>query len=183
MNKVSNKKTSGNKFLILLIIILFGVPVIFFSLIFLFYYFFSPFQVAGMAMSPTYSNGSIVLTKKINSNAQGIQRADVVVFKYPLDTSKDFIKRVVALPGDKIKIEKGYVYINDQKLSEPYLAEGVMTTTGSDFLIEGVSIEVPENQYFILGDNRQYSSDSRSWGFVPQENIISVVESCVLNCN
>jgi signal peptidase I len=94
----------------------------------------------------------------------GPQRGDVIVFRYPRDPSRDFIKRVIGVPGDVVSIHDGKVAVNGLLLDESYLDE----TTRSD-LDDTV---VPDGSYFVLGDNRSNSSDSRSWGFVPEENII-----------
>lgn len=94
----------------------------------------------------------------------GPERGDVIVFRYPRDPSRDFIKRVIAVPGDAVSIRDGKVSVNGKVIEENYLDE---STRGN--LDETV---VPEGSYFVLGDNRSNSSDSRSWGFVPEENII-----------
>jgi signal peptidase I len=92
------------------------------------------------------------------------KRGDVVVFRYPRDPNRDFIKRVIAVPGDTVKIESGVVTVNGQQLEEPYIDE----VPSYDFAEQ----IVPEGAYFVLGDNRSNSYDSHAWGFVPEENII-----------
>ena len=94
----------------------------------------------------------------------GPERGDVIVFRYPRDPSRDFIKRVIAVPGDTVSIQGGQVTVNGTLLEEEYLDE----TTRGDL----DNTVVPDGSYFVLGDNRSNSSDSRSWGFVPEENII-----------
>ena len=94
----------------------------------------------------------------------GPERGDVIVFRYPRDPSRDFIKRVIAVPGDTVSIHDGQVTVNGKLLEEEYLDE----TTRGDL----DNTVVPDGSYFVLGDNRSNSSDSRSWGFVPEENII-----------
>jgi len=94
----------------------------------------------------------------------GPQRGDVIVFRYPKDPSRDFIKRVIGLPGDTVAIREGVVYVNGVALRETYTINA-----GFGDMAEQV---VPPKSYFVLGDNRANSSDSRSWGFVPEENII-----------
>ena len=95
----------------------------------------------------------------------GPQRGDVIVFRYPKDPDRDFIKRVIGVPGDRVRVKDGIVYVNDAPLEEDYIADHA----GRDLEEEQV---VPPGNYFVLGDNRPNSSDSRSWGFVPEENII-----------
>ena len=95
----------------------------------------------------------------------GPQRGDVVVFRFPRDPERDFIKRIIGVPGDRVRVEEGIVYVNDVPLEEDY------TTANSGRDLEEEQV-VPAGSYFVLGDNRPNSSDSRSWGFVPEENII-----------
>ncbi|MPZ48216.1 MAG: signal peptidase I [Dehalococcoidia bacterium] len=92
------------------------------------------------------------------------KRGDVVVFRYPKDPDRNFIKRVIAVPGDSVRIVNGVVFVNDIKLDEPYIDE----TPNYDFAEQ----VVPARSYFVLGDNRSNSFDSHAWGFVPKENII-----------
>jgi len=94
----------------------------------------------------------------------GPQRGDVVVFRYPKDPSRDFIKRVIGVPGDTVAIREGVVYVNGIALREDYTVNPGATDMPEQL--------VPPKSYFVLGDNRANSSDSRSWGFVPEENII-----------
>ncbi|MDO4218546.1 MAG: signal peptidase I [Synergistaceae bacterium] len=92
-----------------------------------------------------------------------IKRGDIIVFAYPLDTKKDYIKRVVALPGEKVALKQGRLYINNKEIPEPY----VVNKDNYDF----EEVTVPEDSYFCLGDNRPNSQDGRYWGFVPKKNI------------
>jgi len=91
-------------------------------------------------------------------------RGDIIVFRFPRDPSRDFIKRVVALPGERVEVKAGVVYVNGQRLDEPYILEN--PTYSRD------SAVVPPNNYFVLGDNRNNSSDSHVWGPVPLENVV-----------
>ncbi len=128
-------------------------------------------KVSGNSMFPTYHNGDFLVTEKITYRFGGAKRGDVIILKNPRDESQDFIKRVIALPGDTIKIEADSVYINDKLLDEPYLSSGTPTHAGA-FLTEGVAVKAGSNQYFVLGDNRNHSSDSREWGPITKEEII-----------
>jgi len=133
---------------------------------------FRPFQVNGRSMFPNYQDGEYILTNLISLRFEPLKRGDVIVFQAPPDAEKDYIKRVIGLPGEKVMIKGGYVYINGAKLDESsYLASDVMTSQGS-FLTEAKTITVPQDNYFVMGDNRPESSDSRAWGFVPKQKLI-----------
>ena len=95
------------------------------------------------------------------------QRSEVIVFQYPYDPTRDFVKRVIGLPGETVSIQRGTVYIDGELLDEPYLSE-----SGLDNL---APVLVPPNSYFVMGDNRRGSSDSRHWGPVPIDNIVGKV--------
>lgn len=142
---------------------------------------FRPYQVAGQAMSPTYNNGTYLMTSPYNAQKMVINRGDVIVFKALTEPEKDFIKRVIALPGETIMLQSGEVIVNGQKLDETGYTQGAQTFAGA-FLQEGQSMSIPAGQYFVMGDNRQFSSDSREWGFVPQANIVSKASFCYWNC-
>lgn len=133
---------------------------------------FRPFQVNGQSMFPNYHNGEYILTNLITLKIGKPTRGEVVVFQAPIDKEKDFIKRVIGVPGDKVMLSGGSVYVNGIKLDESnYLAPDVKTY-GGNFLSEGNEVTVPEGNYFTLGDNRTASSDSREWGFVPSSKLI-----------
>lgn len=142
-----------------------------------------PVKVAGVAMSPNYNDGQYLISRVINSDRFVINRGDVVTVKPNYDLDTLLIKRAVGLPGETITIKSGDVYINGQKLDESqYITNSDIKTYGSDFVKEGQSIKIPDNQYFVMGDNRPKSSDSRGWGFVPRENITSKISFCYWNC-
>jgi signal peptidase I len=126
-------------------------------------------RVESVSMQPTLFAGDMVIVNKLAyrfNNAP--HRGDVIVFKYPPDPdSIPYIKRIVGLPGDQVHIADGKVYINGDLIDEPYLK--VSTDRGGDWT-------VPDRQLFVMGDNRNNSRDSRSWGFVPFENIIGRAE-------
>lgn len=130
-------------------------------------------------MYPNFEDKEYVLTKLIGySEFLGIKfkfaspkRGDVIVFKAPREQEKEFIKRVIGLPGDTVSIRDGYIYVNEQKLNESaYLDENVRTRSGS-FAKDSEILVVPQQAFFVMGDNRQFSSDSREWGFVPKDLI------------
>jgi signal peptidase I len=143
---------------------------------------FSTRRVFGEAMAPNWNNGAFVIVTKFRQDKDPIRRSDVIIFKAPINKDVQFIKRVIGLPGETIMIKSGEVYINDQKIDESnYVYPGVQTPSGS-FMTDGKAVTIPEGQYFTLGDNRPASSDSRGWGFVPQESILGKVVFCYWNC-
>lgn len=133
---------------------------------------FRPFQVSGESMYPTYKNKEYILTNLITLRFNELKRGDVIVFHAPTDAEKDFIKRIMALPGDTIFLKDGYVFVNNVKIDEsPYLKPDVRTY-GGNFMKEGVGVLVPADEYIVMGDNRPFSSDSREWGFLPKDKVI-----------
>lgn len=132
---------------------------------------FQPHQVDGKSMEPNFHNGEYILTDKISYRIHPPKRGDVVVFHSPQDERVDFIKRILGVPGDTIKVEKGYVYLNGTKIQEDYVNDPGQVLAGK-FLRESSEIEVPPGQYFVMGDNRNHSSDSREWGFVSTGGIV-----------
>ena len=133
---------------------------------------FQPHQVRGSSMAPNFFDSDYLLTDKISYRLNTPKRGDVIIFKAPKNEEYDYIKRVVGLPGETISInESNQVILNNQIFDEPYLGPN-LKTFGGVFLEIGKTVTVPEDQYFVLGDNRNHSSDSRDWGFVPKENII-----------
>jgi len=135
-------------------------------------FFYQPVKVEGTSMAPLISDQERIFINKFVYRFEPIERGDVVVFWYPLDRSKSFIKRVVGLPGDLVDIREGHVYINGQLLEEPYVPPRY-----EDFSGYGPA-RVPSGQYFVLGDHRNSSSDSRVWGNVPRKYIYGKAVFC-----
>lgn len=121
-------------------------------------------RVDGPSMEPTYFNGNRVVVSKIAYKIGEIERGDVIVFPAPPNPNEDYIKRVIGLPGDEILIVNGDVFVNNLKLEEPYINAPPINNLRST--------TVPEGNVFVMGDNRNVSSDSRSWGPLPVEDII-----------
>lgn len=117
-----------------------------------------PIVVEGLAMSPTLKNGDKIL---LNQNIENLQRGDIISFKYPKDTNKWFIKRIIGMPNEEIEIKNGIVFINGEEINEPYLER-----TYNQAFPNYQKSKIPENEYFVMGDNRDNSSDSRIWGTV-----------------
>jgi signal peptidase I len=122
-----------------------------------------PVLVEGIAMKPSFNNGDKILVDK---NLSDLKRGDVITFLYPKDKSKWYFKRIVGLPGETIEIRAGKIYINGQILDEPYVEE-IYNQVKASFALR----TVPQHQYFVMGDNRDNSSDSRYWGNVDKELI------------
>ncbi|OGG02928.1 signal peptidase I [Candidatus Gottesmanbacteria bacterium RBG_16_37_8] len=130
-----------------------------------------PHEVKGSSMEPSFKNNEYIITDKISYRFGSPQRGDVVIFKAPVNLEVDYIKRIIGLPGEKIMIAKGKVYVNDKLLSEPYLEEITSLFPGG-FVQDGVTIDIPEEHYFVMGDNRPHSSDSREFGPINHKLII-----------
>lgn len=135
-------------------------------------FFFRPFQVNGESMFPNFEDKEYVLTNLIVLRFDNPKHGDVVVFQAPVDAEKDFIKRVIGIPGDTVMIKDGNVYLNGNKLDESAYLKNDVKTYGGSFLKENEPVTVPQDQYFVMGDNRTYSSDSREWGFVKKSAVI-----------
>ncbi len=139
-------------------------------------FFVQPHQVNGQSMVPNFQSGEYVLTDKISYHFRNPERGEVVVFHAPeaahcpQGTGCDFIKRVIALPGETVEVKDGHIYVNSQKLDENYLPADFVTQPG-DFT-RGRSITIGPDEYFLVGDNRPYSSDGRAWGPVPKSQIV-----------
>lgn len=125
--------------------------------------FFPRVRVENISMKPTLQPGELLLVNKLAYRLGEPHHGDVIVFHYPADPSEDYIKRLIGLPGDEIRVEGGVLYINGQAVDEPYIAAPPAYND---------SWTIPADSYFVLGDNRNQSSDSHSWGYVPKKNIV-----------
>ena len=128
---------------------------------------YQPVKVEGTSMMPTLTDQERIFINKFTYHfgLGSIERGDMVVFWFPLDPSKSYIKRVIGVPGDTVKIDAGQVYVNGQALSEGYVPEDYKDRVSWE------EHRVPAGEYFVLGDHRSSSSDSRTWGFVKREAI------------
>ena len=150
------------------------------------------YRVEGFSMQPTLAEGQCLLVNKlayfnvdkghlsryfplidgedgeISYLVRPPERGEIIVFRFPDDPSRNFVKRVIAVPGDSIEIRRGAVFVNDELIDEPYLREPSRST------IMARTVMGPE-EFFVMGDNRVHSNDSRSWGPVPLENIVGRV--------
>ena len=128
-----------------------------------------PHKISGVSMSPNYPDSEYLLTEKVSYYKSPPKRGDIVVFTPPV-SSDDYIKRVIGLPGENISIKESRIYINNEPLKEEYLASDVFTQGGS-FLQEGQTYKVLDAEFFIMGDNRAHSYDSRSFGPIKKKVI------------
>jgi len=147
------------------------VAIVFITAILIRVFIFQPFVVEGSSMEPDFHNGEYLLIEKVSYRFQGPKRGDVIVFHYPRNPSVNYIKRIIALPGETVRIENGHILINGQTLDESYLSGSDQTLIDAN---PELSYEVSLNnkQYFVLGDNRAHSSDSREWGPLDSNFII-----------
>ena len=120
-------------------------------------------RVDGASMEPTLRSGEFVIVNKLAYMLRKPQVGDVIVFHYPRDPSQEYIKRVIGLPGDQISVREGQVYVNEQPLEEDYIAASPVYEYDQN---------VPEEALFVLGDNRNNSSDSHNWGSVPLDYVV-----------
>jgi signal peptidase I len=120
-------------------------------------------RVDGSSMEPTLHSGEFVIVNKLAYKLGAPRLGDVIVFHFPRDPEQEYIKRVIGLPGDRVNISAGQVYVNDRLLNEEYIAAQPAYND---------SWEVPQDSLFVLGDNRNNSSDSHNWGPVPLEYVV-----------
>lgn len=120
-------------------------------------------RVDGFSMRPTLEDGEFVLVSKLSYVWSDVERGDIVVFHFPLNPDEELIKRVIGLPGDRVKVQDGQVFVNGQMLNEPYIAQTPYYS--GEWTVE-------DGFLFVLGDNRNNSNDSKDWGFLPAENVV-----------
>jgi signal peptidase I len=131
---------------------------------------YQPVKVEGTSMTPTLTDQERIFINKFTYRfgLASIARGDTVVFWYPQDQSKSYIKRVIGLPGDRVRVDGGQVYVNGELLEEDYVPP---INRDNASWRDGEEQTVPKEKYFVLGDHRNSSSDSRTWGYVPRDNI------------
>ncbi|MEE8360431.1 MAG: signal peptidase I [Candidatus Omnitrophota bacterium] len=130
------------------------------------------FKIPTGSMRTTLLEGDRILVNKFLYKFQEPKRGDVIVFKYPGDMKKDFIKRLIATEGEEVEIKAGDIYINGERVEDPFIVRKINYYNKSPYGEAGRKIKVPEDSYFVLGDNSASSKDSRYWGFVPEKNLI-----------
>lgn len=162
-----NQSTSGYiweviKFFILAVIVV--APIRFFVA--------QPFIVQGASMDPTFATGQYLIVDEISYRFNKPERGDVVVLRYPRNPSRFFIKRLVGLPGETLNIKNGVVSILTQENDEPFILDEPYITFSKTDGRDDEIVKLEEEEYFVMGDNRASSSDSREWGILPEDLII-----------
>ena len=133
-----------------------------------------PFLVSGSSMIPTFSDGDYLLIDEVSYRFRSPERGEVIVFRYPKDDSTYFIKRIIGLPGERVVIRENKISIHDGEtpqgfvLEESYLSAQTMTSGNTE-------IRLGEEEYLVLGDNRSYSFDSRTWGALKASDVVGLV--------
>lgn len=129
-----------------------------------------PFVVEGNSMEPNWHNNEYLLVNQVTYRLRPPERGETIIFHYPKDPREDFIKRIIGLPGEKVTISDGRLFINDKQLNESYinLSEGSQSARQQ----ERLEITLSQTEYFVMGDNRNHSSDSRDWGPLERKFII-----------
>ncbi|KPJ55381.1 hypothetical protein AMJ47_00745 [Parcubacteria bacterium DG_72] len=135
------------------------------------YYLFQPFFVRGQSMDPSFEHGDYLIIDEITYRFRDPERGEVIVFKFPYDSSQKFIKRIIGLPGETIEVTEGKIIIYQE--SGPVVldeSDYVADFTGSD-----IKVKLADDEYFVMGDNRDFSFDSRKFGPITRKNIIGKV--------
>jgi signal peptidase I len=141
---------------------------LFFSIsisLFIILFVYQPVKVEGGSMEPGLQDQERIFINKMAYRLEPIERGDIIVFHYPHDPSKSFIKRVIGLPGDRVRVADGHVYLNGRLTAEPYVPEEYLDAHSSP------EVKVPSDSYFVLGDHRSMSRDSRDFGPVARSYI------------
>jgi signal peptidase I len=128
-----------------------------------------PFIVSGESMDPTFANGQYLIVDELSYHFEAAQRGQVIIFRYPKDPSQFFIKRIIGLPGETVMIRNGQVEVQKVDGTTVTLNESYVKNLGNG---GDATYPVPAGDYFVMGDNRPESSDSRAWGYLPRANIV-----------
>lgn len=151
-----------------------------FSIFLVVYLFFlQPHQVNGQSMVPNFQSGEHVLTDKVTYKIREPMRGEIIVFHAPPEancpegTGCDFIKRILGVPGDSVEVKQNSVWVNGEKLPEPYIPEDYPISPGN--ATKDKSVVLGQDEYFVSGDNRPFSSDSRAWGAITKNDIVGRV--------
>ena len=139
------------------------------------FFVFQPFIVKGASMEPSFRGGDYLIVDEISYRFTTPQRGEVLVFKYPLDKTQRFIKRIIGLPGEKIDIVGGRITITSAVGDKKLLNEIYITTPLSEMALENNTLTLSSGEYYVMGDNRTHSFDSRNWGVLKEEDIVGRV--------
>jgi signal peptidase I len=130
-----------------------------------------PFIVDGQSMEPNFQNNDYLITEKVSFHFSEPRRGETVILRPPDNPTVNYLKRIIGIPGDTVSIKKGDVYVNAKKIDEPYI-DGQKTLTVKN---EDLTVTLKQDEYFVMGDNRNHSRDSREIGPVPRHNLVSHV--------
>lgn len=133
-----------------------------------------PFLVSGASMEPNFDTGNYLLVDELTYRLRAPERDEVVVFKYPNDPSVFYIKRIIALPGERIVLNNGEIKIFNGQHPEGFIPDEFYLDKNLKTL-GNMDVTLDKNDYFVMGDNRSFSYDSRSWGPLPKDNIVGIV--------
>ena len=134
-----------------------------------------PFKVPAASMTPTILKDDHVFADKRVYKKEDPKRGDIVVFIYPEDKKKNFIKRIVGLPNETVEIKSGSILVNGEPVTQPEIFKKIYYYNKGNYGADGQVVNVPSGSYFVLGDNSEFSYDSRYWGFVPKSSILGKV--------
>ncbi|MCL5011171.1 MAG: signal peptidase I [Patescibacteria group bacterium] len=140
------------------------------------FFIFQPFIVRGASMEPNFQDGNYLIIDELSYHLRSPQRGEIIVFKFPQDTSQRFIKRIVGLPFEQVEIKNSQIIITEPgggqiRLNEIYY----LSFLQSQMPVDDIKISLGKDEYFVLGDNREHSYDSRKWGAVPENDIVGRV--------
>ncbi len=134
---------------------------------------FGPYKIPTGSMKPTFMEEDKIFVDKLSYRFHGPERGDIIVFKYPLDRKKDFVKRLAGLPGETVEIRDGVLIVNGKPMTEPpFSLNTYYNVEDWKYGKSGEVIRVPDGHFFALGDNSAHSADSRQWGFVPKKDLV-----------
>lgn len=130
------------------------------------------FKIPSGSMNPTLTKGDKLFVNKFIYRFREPERWEIIVFKYPEDPKKDFIKRVVAFEGESVQLKNGEIWIDGELMPKPVYLSDTFYYNQEPFAARGLTLVVPEDSYFVLGDNSLSSRDSRYWGYVPKRYLV-----------
>ncbi len=134
------------------------------------FFFIGNFKIPTTSMVPTLKVGDRLLSNNIIYRIRPPKRGEVVIFKYPEEPKRDFVKRMIGLPGEKVMIKDGRIYINGEEVKDEKIVVRYYYSEG--YYGNETEVKIPQGSYYVLGDNSINSKDSRYWGFVPEKNLI-----------
>ena len=131
-----------------------------------------PFLVSGASMEPNFHNGDYLLIDEVSYRLKKPERGEVIVFHYPGDGNFYYIKRIIGLPGEELEAKNGKIVVYNKEFSDGLVLNESYLPPNLDTIFKGERVKLDNDHYFVMGDNRRASSDSRIWGPLPEENII-----------